>query len=86
MRAANAFSPLVSWVKSLHRQSQQVALVEFRLKPVPSLHKMRSLVSDDGRIAQFFLLFKGGQNAGFSIPFHKIGLFITAIKNVAKTA
>ena len=56
------------------------------MKPVPPLHKMRSVVSHDGRIAQFFLLFKGGQNAGFSIPFHKIGLFLTAVKSVAKIA
>jgi hypothetical protein len=41
----------------------------------PPLLKMRSIVSDDGRWARFFLLFKTGRNAAFSLPFSDIGLF-----------
>ena len=54
------------------------------MKPIPPLHRMRSLVSNEGHVAQFFLMFKGGQNAGFSIPYHKIGLLVASIRNVAK--
>jgi hypothetical protein len=32
---------------------------------------MRGAVSNDGRIAKFFLTFKGGQHSAFAIPFHK---------------
>jgi hypothetical protein len=48
----------------------------------PPLIKMRSVVSDDGRSVRFFLLFQTGQNSAFSLPFNKIGLFYSAIKNV----
>jgi hypothetical protein len=51
----------------------------------PPLLKMRSVVSDDGRWARFFLLFKTGQNAAFSLPFNTIGLYLKAIKNVIRT-
>jgi hypothetical protein len=51
----------------------------------PPLLKMRSVVSEDGRWARFFLLFRTGQNAAFSLPFDKIGLFLKAIKSVIRT-
>jgi hypothetical protein len=51
----------------------------------PPLLKMRTLVSEDGRWARFFLLFKTGQNTAFSIPFSKIGLLLKALKTVIKT-
>jgi hypothetical protein len=51
----------------------------------PPLLKMRSVVSDDGRWARFFLLFKTGQNAAFSLPFNTIGLYLKAVKNVIRT-
>ena len=51
----------------------------------PPLLKMRSVVSEDGRWAKFFLLFKTGQNAAFSLPFKDIGLYLKAVKNVIKT-
>jgi hypothetical protein len=51
----------------------------------PPLLKMRTLVSDDGRWARFFLLFKTGQNTAFSIPFNKIGLLLKVVKTVIKT-
>jgi hypothetical protein len=51
----------------------------------PPLLKMRSIVSEDGRWARFFLLFKTGQNAAFSLPFSDIGLFLKAVKSVIKT-
>src|SRR5947199_3674734 len=46
----------------------------------PPLLKMRSIVSEDGRWARFFLLFTTGQNAAFSLPFSKIGLFLKTVK------
>ena len=55
------------------------------MKALLPLLKLRSVISSDGRIAQFFLLFKGGQNAAFTIPFAKIGLLIRAMKGVAST-
>jgi hypothetical protein len=51
----------------------------------PPLSKMRTIVSEDGRLARFFLLFKTGQNAAFSLPFNDIGLFLRAVKNVIRT-
>jgi hypothetical protein len=51
----------------------------------PPLLKMRSIVSEDGRWARFFLLFTSGQNAAFSVPFNKIGLFLKAVKSVIST-
>ena len=51
----------------------------------PPLLKMRSVVSEDGRWARFFLLFKTGQNAAFSLPFNTIGLYLKAVKNVIRT-
>jgi hypothetical protein len=51
----------------------------------PPLLKMRTLVSEDGRWASFFLLFTTGQNTAFSIPFNKIGLLLKAVKTVIKT-
>ena len=51
----------------------------------PPLLKMRSVVSEDGRWARFFLLFKTGQNAAFSLPFSDIGLFLKAVKSVTRT-
>lgn len=54
------------------------------MKTVPLLDKMRTVVSDDGRIAKFFLMFKGGQHAAFYLQFSKIGLLINAIRNVAR--
>jgi len=51
----------------------------------PPLLKMRSIVSEDGRWARFFLLFTSGQNAAFSLPFNKIGLFLRAVKSVIAT-
>jgi hypothetical protein len=51
----------------------------------PPLVKMRSVVSDDGSLVRFFLLFQTGQNSSFSLPFNKIGLFYNAIKNVVGT-
>jgi hypothetical protein len=51
----------------------------------PPLLKMRSLVSEDGRWARFFLLFTTGQNTAFSIPFSKIGLLLKALKTVIRT-
>jgi hypothetical protein len=51
----------------------------------PPLLKMRTLVSEDGRWARFFLLFTTGQNTAFSIPFNKIGLLLKAVKTVIKT-
>ncbi len=51
----------------------------------PPLLKMRSIVSEDGRWARFFLLFKTGQNAAFSLPFNEIGLFLKAVKTVVRT-
>jgi hypothetical protein len=51
----------------------------------PPLLKMRSVVSEDGRLARFFLLFKTGQNAAFSLPFRDIGLFLKAVKSVIRT-
>jgi hypothetical protein len=50
----------------------------------PPLLKMRTLVSEDGRWARFFLLFTTGQNTAFSIPFNKIGLLLKAVKTVIK--
>ncbi len=55
------------------------------MRPVPVLIKMRSVISDDGRLARFFLMFKGGQNAAFALSFDKIGLLLTAIRNVIRT-
>jgi hypothetical protein len=51
----------------------------------PPLLKMRSIVSEDGRWARFFLLFTTGQNAAFSLPFNKIGLYLKTIKTVVRT-
>src|SRR6476620_7727399 len=51
------------------------------MKPVPLLWQMRAAVSRDGRIAKFFLTFKGGQHSAFAVPFHKAGLFLNAIKS-----
>lgn len=51
----------------------------------PPLLKMRSLVSEDGRWARFFLVFKSGQHAAFSLPFNTIGLYLKAVKNVIRT-
>ena len=51
----------------------------------PPLLKMRSIVSEDGRWARFFLLFKTGQNAAFSLPFSDIGLFLKAVRSVIST-
>jgi hypothetical protein len=48
----------------------------------PPLLKMRTIVSDDGRWARFFMLFTSG--TAFSIPFSKIGLFLNVIKNVIR--
>jgi len=42
---------------------------------------MRAAVSKDGRVAKFFLTFKGGQHSAFSVPFHKVGLFLKAIRS-----
>ena len=42
---------------------------------------MRAAVSRDGRIAKFFLTFKGGQHSAFAVPFHKAGLFLKAIRS-----
>jgi hypothetical protein len=46
---------------------------------------MRTIVSEDGRWARFFLLFTTGQNTAFSIPFRKIGLLLKALKTVIRT-
>jgi hypothetical protein len=46
---------------------------------------MRSLVAEDGRWARFFLVFKSGQHAAFSLPFNTIGLYLKAVKNVIRT-
>src|SRR3954449_10482047 len=51
------------------------------MKVVPLLWQMRAAVSSDGRIAKFFLTFKGGQHSAFAMPFHKAGLFIKAIRS-----
>jgi hypothetical protein len=51
----------------------------------PHLLKMRTLVSEDGRWARFFLLFTIGQNTAFSIPFSKIGLLLKMVKTVIRT-
>lgn len=51
------------------------------MKVIPLLWQMRAAVSNDGRIAKFFLTFKGGQHSAFAIPFHKAGLFIKAIRS-----
>jgi hypothetical protein len=50
----------------------------------PPLLRMRSVVSEDGRWARFFLLFTTGQNAAFSLPFNKIGLFLHALRGVIR--
>ena len=50
------------------------------MKVVPLLWQMRAAVSNDGRIAKFFLTFKGGQHSAFAVPFHKAGLFLKAIR------
>lgn len=55
------------------------------MKVVPPLVKMRAQVSDDGRVARFFLLFNGGLNSAFTVPFHKAGLFLRAIRNTVAT-
>ena len=55
------------------------------MKNTPPLLKMRSIVSEDGRLARFFLLLRSGQNAAFSLPFNKIGLFLRAVKSVIAT-
>jgi hypothetical protein len=55
------------------------------VRQVQPLQKMRSVISTDGRLAQFFLLFRGGQHTAFSVPHHKMGLFIQAVKGVVKT-
>lgn len=51
------------------------------MKQVPLLWQMRAAVSKDGRVAKFFLTFKGGQNTAFAIPFHKMGLFMRAVSS-----
>ncbi len=51
----------------------------------PPLLKMRTIISEDGRWARFFLLFTGGQNSAFAIPFSKIGLFLNAVKNIIRS-
>jgi hypothetical protein len=51
------------------------------VKAVPPLLQMRAQISDDGRVVRFHLLFKGGLNSAFAIPFNKIGLFLKAIRN-----
>jgi hypothetical protein len=53
--------------------------------PTPPLLKLRTIISDDGRWARFFLLFTSGQNTAFAIPFSKIGLFLSVIKNVIRS-
>ena len=53
--------------------------------PTPPLLKMRTIISEDGRWARFFLLFTSGQNTAFAIPFSKIGLFLNAVKNVIRS-
>jgi hypothetical protein len=53
--------------------------------PTPPLLKMRTIISEDGRWARFFLLFTSGQNTAFAIPFSKIGLYLNAIKNVIRS-
>src|SRR5215203_4588539 len=47
---------------------------ENQMKVVPLVWQMRAAVSGDGRIAKFFLTFKGGQHSAFAVPFHKTGL------------
>lgn len=54
------------------------------MKPISALHRMRTSVSDDSRIAKFFLLLKGGQNFVFSVPFAKLGLLMNAIKDLTR--
>jgi hypothetical protein len=54
------------------------------MKPIPALQRLRTMSSDDSRIAKFYLLFKNGQNAAFSIPFNKLSLFIKAVKDVTR--
>jgi hypothetical protein len=51
----------------------------------PPLLKMRTMISEDGRWARFFMLFTSGQNTAFSIPFSKIGLFLNVIKSVIRS-
>jgi hypothetical protein len=53
--------------------------------PTPPLLKMRTIVSEDGRWARFFLLFTTGQNTAFAIPFSKVGLLLNAVKNVIRS-
>jgi hypothetical protein len=55
------------------------------MKVVPPLLKMRAQISDDGRVARFFLLFNGGLNSAFAVPFHKAGLFLRAVRNTVAT-
>ena len=55
------------------------------MKTIPPLLKMRAQVSEDGRVARFFLLFNGGLHSSFSIPFHNAGLFQRAISNTITT-
>ena len=55
------------------------------MKLVPSLEKMRSVISDDGRVARFFLLFNGGQNSAFALHYSKMALLLGAIKNTIRT-
>ena len=53
------------------------------MKIIPHLWQMRAAISSDGRLARFFLTFKGGQHSAFALPFHKIGSFLRAVRNVA---
>ena len=55
------------------------------MKPVPGLEKMRTVVSDDGRVARFYLMFKGGQHSAFALSFSKIGLLLTAVRSTIAT-
>lgn len=55
------------------------------MKFVPPLDRMRTIVSEDGRVVRFFLMFKGGQHSAFAIHFNKVGLFLRAINNTMGT-
>lgn len=55
------------------------------MKPVPPLERMKTIISDDGRVVRFFLVFKGGQQSAFALHFSKIGLFLRAVRSTLGT-
>jgi hypothetical protein len=68
-----------------NNRSRSAVIRSMKKISTPPLLKMRTIVSEDGRWARFFLLFTTGQNTAFSIPFNKIGLLLKAVKTVIKT-